>query len=192
MAGNDRQAIHMRIVSKIDINVRCCGDLGPDAGVDYHAGMRVQSIGRSALVTIALASPAATNADGPPAAPQPAPQSAPQSAPQASAATARVATQLELRIDFVTPLHRYSGPALVTAVDPRFVLGGKVVWVGRPGVIPLHSQQVFAIHSPARLGIHTGDRGATVCLLLTRNIRDEKTHWELTPMPPDAGCRGGG
>lgn len=112
--------------------------------------------------------------------------------PAAPAADANTSTQLELQIDFVKPLSRYSGPALVTASDPRFVLAGKVVWVQRGDVIALNSRQVFAIHSPSRLGIRASERGATICLLLTRNVRDEKQHWELSAVKPDAGCRGGG
>lgn len=112
--------------------------------------------------------------------------------PAAPVADAATSTQLELQIDFVKPLSRYSGPALVTAVDPRFVLAGTVVWVQRSGLVALHSRQVFAIHSPSRLGIRAGERGTPLCLRLTRNIRDEKQHWELTAVKPDAGCGGGG
>ena len=112
--------------------------------------------------------------------------------PPAPAAASRVSTQVELQIELVAPLSRYSGSAYVTAVDPRFVLVGKVVWVQRSDVLPLNSRQAFAIHSPTRLGLAGWQRGSTICLLLTRTIKDEVRHWELSPMKPDAGCRGGG
>ncbi len=150
----------------------------------YDGQMRAQRIGSSVLLAILLASPSSILAeDG---------KSAPKPPAQVPAQGARVSTQLELQIEFLMPLSRYSGAAHVTAVDPRFVLGGKVVWVQRAEVMALHSQQAFAIHSPTRLGLRGAERGATICLLLTRNIRDEKVYWELSAVKPDAGCRGGG
>lgn len=99
----------------------------------------------------------------------------------------RVSTQMELKIDSVVPRGRYTGTALATATDPRFVLVGQVVWVQRPDVIALHSKQAFAIHSPTGLGLNGWQRGATICLLLTRIQIEGRTQWELSAMVPDAG-----
>jgi hypothetical protein len=104
----------------------------------------------------------------------------------------RRATQLELEVERVVPLRRFSGMATVVDNDPRFVVEGTVKWVERPGVVALHSRRAFAIHSPTRLGLSGWQRGATICLLLTR-IRDGgRTRWTLGATVPDAGCRGGG
>lgn len=143
--------------------------------------MRASPLGWSLRFVMALASPCVALADGKDG-----------GQPPAAVAGQSVSTLLELRIEFVKPLSRYSGSALVVAADPRFVLGGRVVWVQRPEVMALHSQPAFAIHSPARLGIRGSERGATLCLLLTRNIRDEKQQFELRAVKPDAGCRGVG
>jgi hypothetical protein len=72
------------------------------------------------------------------------------------------------------------------------VLVGRVVRVQRPEVIAQESRQAFAIHSPTRLGLSGWQRGATICLLLTRIRSAGRTQWELGAMKPDAGCRGGG
>lgn len=104
----------------------------------------------------------------------------------------RVSTEIELAIEQVTPMTNYSGTALVTAVDPRYVLVGKVAWVQRPEVLALQSRQAFAIHSPTRLGLNGWQRGDTICLLLTRIRSEGRTQWELSATKPDAGCRGGG
>ncbi len=154
--------------------------------------MRVRPLGRSWGSVLGFVLGLAAVFSRPSAAFADAPDAGSARPPSAAAAEQAVSTQLELRIEFVLPISRYSGSALVTAADPRFVVGGKVVWVQRPEVIALHSQPAFAIHSPARLGIRGQERGATVCLLLTRNIRNEKQHWELRAVKPDAGCRGGG
>ena len=69
------------------------------------------------------------------------------------------------------------------------MLVGKVVWVQRSDVLPLNSRQAFCDPQPARLGLAGWQRGSTICLLLTRTIKDEVRHWELSPMKPDAGCR---
>jgi len=114
------------------------------------------------------------------------------SAPPAPAPAPQVSTQLRLQIERVSPLSRYSGPAYVTAADPRYVLVGKVVWVQRGDVVALGSRPAFAIHSPARLGLREGQRGGTLCLLLTRNIRGEVLHWDLRILPTDTGCRDAG
>jgi hypothetical protein len=146
--------------------------------------MRARRIGSTVLLPLVLAIPSFVLAeDG---------RSVPKPPPGAAAKAERVSTQLELQIEFLMPLARYSGTAHVTAVDPRFVLGGKVVWVQHADVMALHSRPAFAIHSPTRLGLHGAARGATICLLLARNIRDEKVYWELSAVKPDAGCRGGG
>lgn len=106
--------------------------------------------------------------------------------------TERISTEIELAIEQVTPLARYAGTALVSSVDPRYVLVGKVVWVQRPEVLAQKSRQAFAIHSPTQLGLGGWQRGDTICLLLTRIRSEGRTQWELGAMKPDAGCRGGG
>lgn len=141
--------------------------------------MRAFAIARAGLAALGLMTASASPASGQGSAP-PAPAAAPQ-----------VSTQLRLQIERVSPLSRYSGPAYVTAADPRFVLVGKVVWVQHADVVALGSRQAFAIHSPARLGLREGQRGGTLCLLLTRNIRGEVLHWDLGILPMDTGCHAG-
>lgn len=106
--------------------------------------------------------------------------------------TAEVTTEIELRIESVVPLSRFHGEALLAAVDPRFVFLAQVHWVQKPGVLALHSQQAFAIHSPTQLGLNGWQRGDTICLLLTRTRTKEQTQWRLAALKPDAGCLGGG
>lgn len=146
--------------------------------------MNAQAVGSVLLLAFVLVTDASARADDN--------GSAPPTQPKTPQTADRRSTQIELQIEFVTPLSRYFGQALVAAVDPRFVLGGKVVWVQHPELMALHSRQAFAIHSPSRLGIRGRERGATICLLLTRNMVNEKKHWELSATKPDAGCRGGG
>ena len=105
---------------------------------------------------------------------------------------AEMVSDVEIEIEQVVPIGRFKGEAIVTAVDPRFVVVGKVVWVERPEVIPLHAKRAFAIHSPTRLGLNGWTRGSTICWRLTKSTRDGVVSWRLDALKPDAGCRGGG
>lgn len=105
---------------------------------------------------------------------------------------AEVTTEIELQIERVVPMSRFHGEALLAAVDPRFILVGQVYWVQKPGVLALHSQQAFAIHSPTQLGLNGWQKGSRICLLLTRTRTKEQTQWRLSALKPDVGCTGGG
>ncbi len=112
--------------------------------------------------------------------------------PVSTPESAEVTTEIELQIERVVPMSRFHGEALLAAVDPRFILVGQVHWVQKPGVLALHSQQAFAIHSPTQLGLNGWQKGSKICLLLTRTRTREKTQWRLGALKPDLGCAGGG
>jgi hypothetical protein len=106
--------------------------------------------------------------------------------------SAELSSEIELRIESVVPMSRFHGEALLAAADPRFILVAQVRWVQKPGVLALHSQHAFAIHSPTQLGLNGWQRGDSICLLLTRTRSGDKMQWRLSALKPDAGCRGGG
>jgi hypothetical protein len=107
-------------------------------------------------------------------------------------ALAVLSGDVEFEIERVVPIVQFQGEAIVTAVDPRFVVVAKVVWTEKPELLPLHARRAFAVHSPSRLGLNGWTRGSTICWRLTKTTRDGTTTWRIDALKPDAGCRGGG
>lgn len=68
---------------------------------------------------------------------------------------------------------------------------GTVTWVERPDVVPLGSEQAFAIHSKAQLGLSDWKPGDTRCYSLTRRRHAGRTSWTLAVAFGPRACRRG-
>lgn len=108
----------------------------------------------------------------------------------------RVEFDVELRIERVVRHSQFTGDAILAAVDPLYVVVGRVAWIERPDVFAVGSRQAIAIHSPSRAGLGDGYRddlaGSTICWRLVRDGSSDPVTWSLAVLKPDAGCRGGG
>jgi hypothetical protein len=115
----------------------------------------------------------------------------------ASVRETREEALLEMAIEMIDRFASYSGAAIVVDRDPRFVLVGHVRSIDRAGFFAPGSRQVFAVHSPARLGIPNwtktdpvpvGERTRwdLVLRFVVRRFRaGDRTRWELVPAKPD-------
>jgi hypothetical protein len=103
--------------------------------------------------------------------------------------TETVTTELQLSVTMVEPIGSYSGTATVTSIDPRFILTGTVTWIQRPEVVPLGSEQAYAIHSQAQLLLSDWKPGDKRCFNLTRTRRDGRTSWHLMAAPGPRACK---
>jgi hypothetical protein len=101
----------------------------------------------------------------------------------------KVTTTFELTIESVQSIGSPGGDVIVTHFDPNFILSGTVTWVERADVIPLNSQQSFAIHSPARLLLIDWKPGDRRCYSLTRTRSEGRTSWSLSPAFGDHACK---